>query len=196
MRAKLFCGFSLMEMMIVLLIVAIVAAASAPLVSKKMSRSTGTNDSPWVFTGMSGSIAYNMKGHDNDTVIIGASKLPAAMNGSTRLFIDSGNNGSHIAFGNGEDEPLLLTADPNGRVGFSNVQIPTNSVAFGTDQSHNNNSMQYVPREMVSIGIGTYTHSCGTALGYKANAQLVVVILALVLACVVIPMTMNLNTTY
>lgn len=32
--------------------------------------------------------------------------------------------------------------------------------------------------------------------GYKANAQLVVVILALVLACVVIPMTMNLNTTY
>lgn len=32
--------------------------------------------------------------------------------------------------------------------------------------------------------------------GYKANAQLVVVILALVLACVVIPMTMNLNTMY
>lgn len=32
--------------------------------------------------------------------------------------------------------------------------------------------------------------------GYKANAQLVVVVLALVLACVVIPMTMNLNTTY
>ncbi len=32
--------------------------------------------------------------------------------------------------------------------------------------------------------------------GYKANAQLVVVVLALVLACVVIPMTMNLNTMY
>ncbi len=170
-RAKKLNGFSLMEMMIVLLIVAIVAAASAPLVSKKMSRSAGTNDSPWVFTGMSGSIAYNMKGHDNDTVIIGASKLPASLNGHTRLFIDSDDNGSHITFGNGELKPLQLTGDPEGRVGFSDVQIPTNSVAFGTDQSHNNNSMQYVPREMVSIGIGTYTHSCGTALGYKANAQ-------------------------
>ena len=41
-------GFSLMEMMVVLLIMSIIAAATAPIVSREMTRSSGTGASPWV----------------------------------------------------------------------------------------------------------------------------------------------------
>ena len=133
-------AFSLMEMMVVLLIVAIVAAATAPMVTKKMARNAGSNDSPWVFTGLGGNIAYNMNGNDNTTVLIGTTSVPNGWAGRARLFVDSGNNAAHIAFGHGNDTPLLLTADPAGRVGFSNAQIPANSVAFGTGQTIDNTS--------------------------------------------------------
>ena len=122
-------------MMVVLLIVAIVAAATAPMVTKKMARNAGSGDSPWVFTGLGGNIAYNMGGNDNSTVLIGTSTTPNGWTGHARLFVDSGNNAAHIAFGHGNDTPLLLTADPAGRIGFSNAQIPANSVAFGTGQT-------------------------------------------------------------
>ena len=122
-------------MMVVLLIVAIVAAATAPMVTKKMARNAGSGDSPWVFTGLGGNIAYNMNGNDNTTVLIGTTSVPNGWTGHARLFVDSGNNAAHIAFGHGNDTPLLLTADPAGRIGFSNAQIPANSVAFGTGQT-------------------------------------------------------------
>ena len=132
-------AFSLMEMMIVLLIVAILAAATAPMVTKKMARSAGNGDSPWVFTGLNSSIAYNLNGNDNAPVIIGASSTPASLTAPTRLFIDSGNTASHIAFGNGNKNPLGITADPtNGRIGISNKAIPNNSVAFGSEQEITN----------------------------------------------------------
>ena len=60
---KRLSGFSLMEMMIVLLIISIVAAASAPMVSKKMfSEASGT--SPWVWTNSS-NIAFNLNNNNN-----------------------------------------------------------------------------------------------------------------------------------
>ena len=125
-----------MEMMVVLLIVAIIAAATAPMVTKKMMRNAGSGDSPWVFTGLGNSIAYNMNGSDNATAIIGNVSTPSGWNRRARLFIDSGNNAAHIAFGNGNATPLLLTADPqNGRIGFSNEEIPYDGVAFGIGQT-------------------------------------------------------------
>ena len=135
MKKNFYDAFSLMEMMVVLLIVAIVAAATAPMVTKKMARNAGSGDSPWVFTGLGGNIAYNMNGNDNTTVLIGTTSVPNGWTGHARLFVDSGNNAAHIAFGHGNDTPLLLTADPAGRIGFSNAQIPANSVAFGTEQT-------------------------------------------------------------
>ena len=138
MKFKTKYGFSLMEMMVVLLIVAIVSAATAPMVTKKLSRGTGTGESPWVFTGLENSIAYNMSGDNDSSVIIGSTMLPDSLVGSTRLFIDSGNdeNCSHIAFGSGNTEPLQLTADPtNGRIGISNQQIPNSTIALGIDQN-------------------------------------------------------------
>ena len=187
MRADKRHGFSLMEMMVVLLIVAIIAAASAPMVTKKLSRSGGTGDSPWVFTGLNNNIAYNMSGNDDSVVIIGNSSVPADCN--ARLFIDSGDNVSHIAFGNGDAEPLYLTADPqNGRIGFSDMPYLENlAVAFGINQYRNgynkeavaigsgisNNSEErlQVMEKAVVIGTGAQAQGKGAvAIGYKAHS--------------------------
>ena len=158
-------AFSLMEMMIVLLIVAIIAAATAPMVTKKMARNVGSGDSPWVFTGLNNNIAYNMAGSDNTTAIIGATSLPRGWNQHTRLFIDSGDNASHIAFGNGNATPLLLTVDPKkGRVGFSNETIPDESIAFGTNQTLGNS-------RIVAVGASVNCGSESVAVGYGANAN-------------------------
>lgn len=159
-------AFSLMEMMVVLLIVAIVAAATAPMVTKKMARNAGSGDSPWVFTGLGGNIAYNMGGNDNTTVLIGTTSVPNGWAGRARLFVDSGNNAAHIAFGNGNQTPLLLTADPAGRVGLSNAQIPSNSVAFGSGQTIPNTSTH-----TVAIGQGAIiSGDRSVAVGFESTA--------------------------
>ena len=165
MKKNFYDAFSLMEMMVVLLIVAIVAAATAPMVTKKMARNAGSGDSPWVFTGLGGNIAYNMGGNDNSTVLIGTSTTPNGWTGHARLFVDSGNNAAHIAFGHGNDTPLLLTADPAGRIGFSNAQIPANSVAFGTGQT-------ITGTEQVAIGRNLeFQNNCNNSIIIGQNGE-------------------------
>ena len=68
-------GFSLMEMMTVLLIVSVVAAASAPMINKKAVTSVATK-SPWLRLANSESIAFNISGKDTTSAIIGATKAP------------------------------------------------------------------------------------------------------------------------
>ena len=161
-------AFSLLEMMVVLLIVAILAAATAPMVTKKMARNAGSGDSPWVFTGLNSSIAYNLNGNDDAPVIIGATSTPASLTAPTRLFIDSGNTASHIAFGNGNATPLGITADPaNRRVGISNKTIPNNSVALGASHDYNNEASSLI----TAIGHGVFAHNKGvTVIGNGACA--------------------------
>ena len=182
MKKRYLNAFSLMEMMVVLLIVAIIAAATAPMVTKKMMRNAGSGDSPWVFTGLGNSIAYNMNGSDNATAIIGNVSTPSGWNRRARLFIDSGNNAAHIAFGNGNATPLLLTADPQfGRIGFSNDEIPSYSVAFGTGQTlegeytvaiGNRVQLNNAPQGAVAIGDEVVSNGSQytVAIGVRAEA--------------------------
>ena len=59
-------AFSLMEMMVVLLITAIVAAATAPMVNRKLMENQAENATPWVYSGgLSNDIVYNLKISDN-----------------------------------------------------------------------------------------------------------------------------------
>ena len=178
-----------MEMMVVLLIVAIIAAASAPMVTKKLSRSAGTNDSPWVFTGLNNSIAYNMNGNDNSTVIIGSTTTPANMQGSTRLYIDSGNNASHIAFGINQTlsgdhivaiGSLTQAIDGNAiAIGQSAVTATDNSIAIGTSSSAGNrNSGRWeagrgsIYGDTIAIGHDAQTNDYGSiAIGYNAQVN-------------------------
>ena len=85
-------AFSLMEMMVVLLIVAIIAAATAPMVTKKMARNVGSGDSPWVYTGLNNNIAYNMNGSASQA-IIGATSYNANESGvnNPRLVLAGGD---------------------------------------------------------------------------------------------------------
>ena len=133
-------AFSLMEMMVVLLIVAIVAAATAPMVTKKMIRSAGSTDSPWLFTGIDGSIVYNMQG-TKASAIIGAIGYVAE---------DTEPKTPRLVVANGEDadSPALVFADKDGKysgqiimdkstgvVALNNSPVGKNSVAIGLGQT-------------------------------------------------------------
>ena len=91
-------GFSLMEMMVVLLIVSIVAAASAPMISKKVVGSA-ENDSPWVWTGLNNNIAYNLDTSDS-SAIIGFKHVPKDAE-KAKLYIQSADAIPQISLGDG-----------------------------------------------------------------------------------------------
>ena len=172
-------GFSLMEMMIVLLIMSIIAAATAPIVSKKMAQSSKLSASPWVFTGEGKNIAYNMGGLDNATAIIGAAKVPDGTN--TRLYIDCGSNASQITLGK-DDEAANIVADPVGkRVGiFSKANggnVLDNSVVIGMGLSGTGDNSIVIGHSATgndgSVIIGNNAESSAqnaTAIGYNAQA--------------------------
>ncbi len=74
-------AFSLMEVMVILLIMAVTLAATAPMISKKMSRNVGTAEEPWKFSGSNQSISFNGNGRDNSTVFIGTDRVGNVLNG-------------------------------------------------------------------------------------------------------------------
>ena len=82
-------GFSLMEMMVVMLIVAIIAAATAPMINKKMIENA-SGESPWIWTSATGnSIAFNIRGNGNAPAVIGAVNVPSDLNNGTMFHIQS-----------------------------------------------------------------------------------------------------------
>ena len=155
-----------MEMMVVLLIVAIIAAASAPMVSKNLSRSAGNGDSPWVFTGTSNSVAYNMNGDTNSSAIIGATKVPDGVT-KPKLYIESKSGEPQLGFGrNGRSEVISFTFDTEDqKVGFTNANpLPKQGVFIGTNQAGNASIQQ------VSIGTNTTGNLQSVVVGNGATA--------------------------
>ena len=164
MRRKSEKGFSLMEMMVVLLIMSIIMAASAPIVSRKMSKSNGASSaSPWIFVGNKGDIAYNLGGK-KVSAIIGATSLPSSA-GNPRLYIDCGDNSdAQITFGHGAQVAKVIADPVNWKVGISNATIPEQSVAFGGGQAVSGTNV-------VAIGQGANATKIGaTSLGSNAKA--------------------------
>ena len=168
LREKKF-GFSLMEMMIVLLIISIIAAATAPMITKKMTRGAGTGDSPWVFTGDRNSIGYLSR---NGQVLIGASSVPDEASKKSKLYIAGAEDWSHIRFGNSNNSNSLgITANPgtgnnDSAIGISNSNIPNGCIMFGVGQTIGSSASS-------SVAIGNEVEINGvqaTAVGRKANA--------------------------
>ena len=179
-------AFSLMEMMVVLLIVAVVAAATAPMVTKKMARSTGSGDSPWLFTGPNGNIAYNMN-NDDISAIIGASSYTTDNNGPThpRLVIASGADANRpaLAFAdqNGKFSGQINMNKNNGVVALNNSLVGNNSVAVGMGQttSTTDDSGTSTYSGIVAIGQGVTTtanNAIAIGQGTKATAEKAVAI--------------------
>ena len=153
-------AFSLMEMLIVMLIVAIVAAASAPMISKKMLQDSA-GDSPWVWTGADNSIAYNMKGSETSAVI-GSIKSP----NKAKLYIESDTT-PQLALAKKGETPVNMYVN-NGTIHISDTNIggASKSVALGCGASIQNSA------KAVAIGYGAKAeHNNSTAVGAGAVAD-------------------------
>ena len=161
-RMKRLSGFSLMEMMVVLLIVAVVAAASAPMVNKKMLNAAAEK-SPWVWTGLGNSIAYNINELETQTATIGAITEPDAAN-NARLFIQTKDNIPAIAFRNGEDSVWkILTGSSSIKLSTSDGAVPNSAIMIGESTVADNNS--------VVIGTGAEAGAGSISLGTSAEAS-------------------------
>ncbi|MBR6126871.1 tail fiber domain-containing protein [bacterium] len=108
-------AFSLMEMMIVLLIISIVAAATAPVVTKKMARST-SGASPWSYIGMAGSIVFNPQGSNNVSANIGTRSVQG---NHPRLYLDGS---IPLGLGNGNTQRGTFSIDDNGNLALATGQ--------------------------------------------------------------------------
>jgi prepilin-type N-terminal cleavage/methylation domain-containing protein len=148
-------GFSLMEMMVVLLIISIIMAATAPMVAKKMATDRANGGSPWIFTSNNGNIGFNIAGN-NVSAIIGASEISGRPNGITpRLIINGSNTQPALAFASGSAYVGQLTVDgANNAVGISNDYITNGTVALGLEQSIGNTNT-------IAIGNGITTTNNG-----------------------------------
>ena len=137
MKMKRLSGFSLMEMMVVLLIIAVVAAASAPMISKKMINSAAQNSSPWVWTGTTNAIAFNINNKDEQTVTIGAAggADAAQVSRNARLYIKTASKGPQIAFEDNYKKRSALTIS-NSTVALTSEYVRPdfgNITAFGIE---------------------------------------------------------------
>ena len=170
-------GFSLMEMMIVLLIVAIVAAASAPMVSRKLASESGLASTAyclWHENGR-GSITFNadMNGvpqseQGRKSVIIGTSAITDKDKNSTekpRLFIKSNSiKNSHIELEGTDsqgDSKISKMLFFNGSTWFSTKPIDKHakdSVAIGHEADANKEGS-------VAIGSNAKAKAYAVAIG-------------------------------
>lgn len=166
-RVKRFSAFTLMEMTTVMLIMSIVLAAAAPMMTSRMrgaGDASGPNASPWHYA-ENGVDAY-----------FGSSVTQKAMIGQTRL--NTGDNGRLIV-NISDDVPnhIILNKKNNylGRLGMSDsnglylgdvsVSGGTNSIAIGTNGTA-------VASDSVAIGAGvTDVEGSNVAIGSGASAR-------------------------
>ena len=170
-------GFSLMEMMIVLLIVAIVAAAAAPMISKKMLRDTDEG-SPWLYTGLGGSITYNPDNNTNKTAMIGTTSVPSNA-GKARFYIEGtpqialGTSGSsNVMNVTSKNYGIRISESKSGDVSVNSVGIGYKSEASGLSATALGDHAR--AREDWAIAVGSYANTSGsnsTAVGVHANAN-------------------------
>lgn len=125
-------AFSLMEMLIALLVISVITAAAAPMLNKKIVKSTADGSSPWVRVGTKGAIAYNLNTEANSVASIGAVTPPDNL--KTGLFINTAGS-PQLSLGNGGALKAFLSVGSKNNFVFSSKEpsSSTNSVAIGKD---------------------------------------------------------------
>ena len=119
-------------MMVVLLIISVVAAASAPMINKKMI-TAASDKSPWVWVGNRGEIAYNLNGGDI-SAIVGTQNRPNMGSRTPRLYLEGQQKNPALAIGEGDAETILTFRTGNQSLLFSNNapdKIPDDSIGIG-----------------------------------------------------------------
>ena len=148
-------GFSLAEMMVVMLLIAVVLVASAPMVTRKMTRDRGTDK------------IFDMLGSDPRNAV------EYIKGRNQRIFMNAKNDGyvgivetgveipkNSVIFGNATVNPAS-----SGFVGVGfNTSVATNSVAIGYNAKANTTGS-------IAIGQANVNNSNGSvAVGYSARA--------------------------
>ncbi len=114
-----------MELMIVLLVVSIIAAATAPMIARKSARSARGSGSAVGYLG----IGDNFGNNGGGSLILGDTQ-----NYNSKLYVDLDGKGYHIGFGNNGLLGYLKIGDNHGVVlGSGNASATgQNSIAIGT----------------------------------------------------------------
>ena len=157
-------AFTLAEMMVVMLILSIVLAAMAPVVT---TRSKVDQSSPWRYSEGNLSDAYYGLG-ESQTAMIGQREFTNTDETAKLIINTSGTRPSHIAFKRGDTNIGLLRMENNavmlgslnnsGTLGTSAVSLGTDTKADGLD----------------SVAVGRMAEATGshsTAVGYGATAN-------------------------
>ena len=167
-------GFSLMEMMVVLLIVSIVAAASAPMINRKLMTSAA-NTSPFVWAGNNNDIAYNLKNANSSTIIGAFKPNPSANETKPRLYVKTnGTSNPQIALDNTSGDPLKVMWGNKtlsmSTVDLKNNTIPSNSVIIGNKASAKNDSVVVIGHAATTVDGNGGIVTNAVAIGATAEA--------------------------
>ena len=191
-------GFSLMEMMTVLLIVSIVAAATAPMINKKMMASRNIEAGAGAGAGAgggchwqdigNGNIAYNQDGSEK-SVVIGAKRVvttspllyleDSRVKKYTRPQISFLTYNSDFVSGNHPDN-IWTQANlyyQNGTMGFSSgttINPPEHSVILGKESNSGSNAVAVgysstAAKDAIAIGCEGRAAVGAIAIGKDAN---------------------------
>ncbi len=135
MKRNKLLGFSLMEMLVVMLIAAVVTALSAPMITKKLSSPASSAGSLWTsLTG--GNIGFNTNTAGISSVIGGDNNDIAALgNKRPKLVIGTKSGYPHIGFlCNDKATGILLLDDKNRIILGNNTKTEgRNSIAIGSN---------------------------------------------------------------
>ena len=144
-------------MMVVLLIISIILAATAPIAAKKMARDMASGASAWIYTNNRGDIGYNVSGKDISAII-----------GTTQITgLPDGVKAPRLVLAGDTENPAFVFARRNGeyagQINMTENQVTMNGLTEGSGA---------VGPESVAIGM-EQEHASGTgtvAVGYSAKA--------------------------
>ena len=154
-------AFSLMEMMVVLLITSIVAAASAPMINKKLVQGAASsgNASPWVRINQSGAIAYSFSGAPGEVAMIGTNRVQDGIDNGLYL------KNVPLSLQEKKEDPLQIRLKNKGLLMTNEIpEEDTNSVAIGYSSNVEGNFS-------TAVGYMTFAKGRAVAVGSSAKAN-------------------------
>ena len=156
-------GFSLMEMLVVLLIIAIITAVSAPMISRKMMHTVANETSPWEWIN-NHHIIFNPTGNIG-SAIIGNKYNDIALANEPMFFVSSNQpkDRAQIELGRRSDALLHIAADNDGSLTISDNYAAKNGTAIGKGANAGENA--------TAVGNGASAEKNGTAIGEGAGAE-------------------------
>ena len=161
-KNRIYSAFTLAEMMVVMLILSIVMAAFAPVVT---TRQKSDRNSPWRYSADNSNIYYGLG--ENQTAMIGQPSKKLDLDPSARLLIStSDSDQKHIVFKQGENSLL------------GSLHLANSGITLGSNNSNNleshvviGNGTLAAGEKLISIGTQSQADDSSTSVGYKANAK-------------------------